>query len=130
MLGGEQSGHIEAIGFEMYTSMLEAAVKEMKGEGSDERPATQLNLGIALRIDEIRRPAPSRLSRAYYRLQAGYSHPTYGGRPALGMHRQALHAARLAFAHPSSGRTVSFEAPPPADFAAALEAMMGTSATR
>jgi transcription-repair coupling factor (superfamily II helicase) len=32
MLGGEQSGHIEAVGFELYTSMLEAAVKEMKGE--------------------------------------------------------------------------------------------------
>jgi len=30
MLGGEQSGHIEAVGFELYTSMLEAAVKEMK----------------------------------------------------------------------------------------------------
>ncbi|HEV2215446.1 MAG TPA: TRCF domain-containing protein, partial [Terracidiphilus sp.] len=52
MLGGEQSGHIEAVGFELYTSMLEAAVKEMKGESSEERPAAQLNLGIALRIDE------------------------------------------------------------------------------
>ena len=52
MLGGEQSGHIEAVGFELYTSMLEAAVKEMKGESAEERPTTQLNLGIALRIDE------------------------------------------------------------------------------
>ena len=52
MLGGEQSGHIEAVGFELYTTMLEAAVKELKGEGAEERPATQLNLGIALRIDE------------------------------------------------------------------------------
>jgi transcription-repair coupling factor (superfamily II helicase) len=52
MLGGEQSGHIEAVGFELYTSMLEAAVKELKGEGGEERAATQLNLGIALRIDE------------------------------------------------------------------------------
>jgi transcription-repair coupling factor (superfamily II helicase) len=52
MLGGEQSGHIEAVGFELYTTMLEAAVKELKGEDSEERPATQLNLGIALRIDE------------------------------------------------------------------------------
>ncbi|MEO6982190.1 MAG: transcription-repair coupling factor, partial [Edaphobacter sp.] len=32
MLGGEQSGHIEAIGFEMYTTMLEEAVRKMKGE--------------------------------------------------------------------------------------------------
>jgi transcription-repair coupling factor (superfamily II helicase) len=52
MLGGEQSGHIEAVGFELYTSMLEQAVKEMKGEATEEKPATQLNLGIALRIDE------------------------------------------------------------------------------
>ncbi|WP_058188181.1 transcription-repair coupling factor [Terracidiphilus gabretensis] len=52
MLGGEQSGHIEAVGFELYTSMLEQAVKEMKGEGVEEKPTTQLNLGIALRIDE------------------------------------------------------------------------------
>ncbi len=52
MLGGEQSGHIEAVGFELYTSMLEQAVKEMKGEGAEERPTTQLNLGISLRIDE------------------------------------------------------------------------------
>lgn len=36
--------------------------------------------GIALRIDEIRRPVPSRLALAYYRLQAGYDDPTYGGR--------------------------------------------------
>ncbi|MFZ1014343.1 MAG: transcription-repair coupling factor, partial [Terracidiphilus sp.] len=52
MLGGEQSGHIESVGFELYTSMLEAAVKELKGENAEERPSTQLNLGIALRIDE------------------------------------------------------------------------------
>jgi transcription-repair coupling factor (superfamily II helicase) len=52
MLGGEQSGHIEAVGFELYTSMLESAVKELKGEAGAERPTTQLNLGIALRIDE------------------------------------------------------------------------------
>ena len=32
MLGGEQSGHIEAVGFELYTTMLEQAVNELKGE--------------------------------------------------------------------------------------------------
>jgi transcription-repair coupling factor (superfamily II helicase) len=52
MLGGEQSGHIEAVGFEMYTSMLEHAVNELKGEEQPLRAATQLNLGISLRIDE------------------------------------------------------------------------------
>jgi transcription-repair coupling factor (superfamily II helicase) len=52
MLGGEQSGHIEAVGFEMYTSMLEHAVNELKGEEQPARATTQLNLGISLRIDE------------------------------------------------------------------------------
>jgi transcription-repair coupling factor (superfamily II helicase) len=52
MLGGEQSGHIEAVGFEMYTSMLEHAVNELKGEEQPQRATTQLNLGISLRIDE------------------------------------------------------------------------------
>ncbi len=65
MLGGEQSGHIEAVGFELYTSMLEAAVKEMKGEAGDERPATQLNLGIALRIDEAYVPEENQRLRLY-----------------------------------------------------------------
>ncbi len=37
--------------------------------------------------------------------------------------RQALHAAALAFDHPLSGERLAFEAPPPADFAALLEAL-------
>jgi 23S rRNA pseudouridine1911/1915/1917 synthase len=47
----------------------------------------------------------------------------YGGRPALGMERQALHAAELALAHPVSGAALAFSCPPPADFAAAWAAL-------
>jgi len=43
----------------------------------------------------------------------------YGGKPALGMTRQALHATRLGFVHPASGKAVSFEVAPPADLASA-----------
>ncbi|HEV2324401.1 MAG TPA: transcription-repair coupling factor [Terracidiphilus sp.] len=68
MLGGEQSGHIEAVGFELYTSMLEAAVKEMKGESAEERPAAQLNLGIALRIDESYVPEENQRLRLYKKI--------------------------------------------------------------
>ncbi len=46
----------------------------------------------------------------------------YGGTPAAGMQRQALHAWRLAFRHPVSGEALVFHAPPPADFQAALDA--------
>jgi transcription-repair coupling factor (superfamily II helicase) len=50
LLGGEQSGHIEAIGFELYTQMLERAVREMKGEAAPDEAETQLNLGLNIRI--------------------------------------------------------------------------------
>ena len=73
MLGGEQSGHIEAVGFELYTSMLEAAVKEMKGETSEERPATALNLGIALRIDESYVPEENQRLRLYKKIAGATS---------------------------------------------------------
>jgi 23S rRNA pseudouridine1911/1915/1917 synthase len=41
----------------------------------------------------------------------------YGGTPALGMERQALHAGRLAFRQPSAQALLSFHCPPPSDFA-------------
>src|SRR5277367_6192222 len=50
LLGGEQSGHIEAVGFELYTQMLERAVREMKGEAGVEVTEIQLNLGLNIRM--------------------------------------------------------------------------------
>jgi 23S rRNA pseudouridine1911/1915/1917 synthase len=60
----------------------------------------------------------------------------YGGRrklpagasPALkaaieGFNRQALHAARLTFAHPKSGKAVAFDAPLPKDLKGLLAAL-------
>ncbi len=52
--------------------------------------------------------------------------PTYGGAPALGMQRQALHATRLSFAHPISGTAMAFDCPTPADFAAAWQFVAAT----
>jgi len=40
----------------------------------------------------------------------------YGGRRALGMNRQALHAWKLSFDHPLTGRALQFAQVPPADF--------------
>lgn len=50
------------------------------------------------------------------------SDPLYGGAPAAGMERQALHAFRLAFAHPVTGASLSFHAPLPPDLRAAWSA--------
>ncbi len=46
----------------------------------------------------------------------------YGGAPAAGLERQALHAYRLAFTHPVTGQPLAFEIPLPEDLAAALSA--------
>jgi 23S rRNA pseudouridine1911/1915/1917 synthase len=48
--------------------------------------------------------------------------PTYGITGDLGLERQFLHAARLAFAHPVTGAPVDVSSPLPPDLAAALEA--------
>ena len=47
--------------------------------------------------------------------------PVYGVRGDLGLERQFLHAARLAFEHPFSGERIEVESPLPPDLAAALE---------
>lgn len=57
---------------------------------------------------------------------ASIGHPlvadsVYGGHPAAGMQRQALHAFRLAFVHPVTGKSLEFHAPLPADMQAACE---------
>jgi 23S rRNA pseudouridine1911/1915/1917 synthase len=48
----------------------------------------------------------------------------YGGSPALGIERQALHAAELAFAHPISGRAIALVAALPADLADAWQGIL------
>jgi transcription-repair coupling factor (superfamily II helicase) len=73
MLGGEQSGHIEAIGFEMYTSMLEEAVSKLKGQGREERPQVTVNLGISLRIDDTYIPEEGQRLRMYKRIAGAES---------------------------------------------------------
>jgi transcription-repair coupling factor (superfamily II helicase) len=50
ILGGEQSGQIAAVGFEMYTRLLEETIREMKGEPLEEEVETSMNLGIDIYI--------------------------------------------------------------------------------
>ncbi len=77
MLGGEQSGHIEAIGFEMYTTMLEEAVNKMKGESDKPAHATTvLNLGISVRIDSDYIPEENQRLRMYKRIAGAMDQAT------------------------------------------------------
>src|ERR1700678_3105183 len=50
MLGGEQHGHINSVGFDMYIRMLEDAVRELRGEEVAPEVHSALNLGLDLRI--------------------------------------------------------------------------------
>ena len=50
LLGGEQSGQIAAVGFEMYTKLLEETIREMKGERIEEEVETSMNLGVDIYI--------------------------------------------------------------------------------
>jgi transcription-repair coupling factor (superfamily II helicase) len=68
MLGGEQSGHIDAVGFELYTSMLERTIRELRGEERPEQVETQLNLGINIRIPADYIPEENQRLRMYKRV--------------------------------------------------------------
>jgi transcription-repair coupling factor (superfamily II helicase) len=68
LLGGEQSGHIEAVGFELYTQMLDRAVRDMKGESAPEEAETQLNLGLNIRIPVEYIPEENQRLRMYKRV--------------------------------------------------------------
>jgi len=50
LLGGEQHGHINAVGFDMYVRMLEETVREIKGEEVPVEIHANINLGLDLRI--------------------------------------------------------------------------------
>jgi 23S rRNA pseudouridine1911/1915/1917 synthase len=47
--------------------------------------------------------------------------PLYGVKGDVGLERQFLHAARLAFPHPITGDRVDVESPLPPELASALE---------
>ena len=52
LLGGEQSGQIDTVGFEMYMKLLEQTVRELKGEELEDDVRATVNLRVDLRIDE------------------------------------------------------------------------------
>lgn len=91
------------------------------------------------------RPGPAPLAAYLCTLHSGRTHQIrvhmasqglplvadvlYGGKPALGMHRQALHAAQLRLNHPVSRASLAFDCAPPADFAAAWAEVFGDAPT-
>jgi transcription-repair coupling factor (superfamily II helicase) len=73
LLGGEQSGHIESVGFEMYMKLLEQAVRELKGEEPEEELRAVVNLRVDLRIDDTYVPDMNQRLIVYRRIAAARS---------------------------------------------------------
>jgi transcription-repair coupling factor (superfamily II helicase) len=60
LLGAEQSGHIAAVGFELYCSLLQESVKNLKGEKTKPRVETQMRLDFLVQAHEVgRKTEPS-----------------------------------------------------------------------
>ena len=68
LLGGEQSGQIEAVGFDMYMKLLEQTIKELKGEEIEDEVRANVNLRVDLRIDESYIPDMNQRLTVYRRM--------------------------------------------------------------
>jgi transcription-repair coupling factor (superfamily II helicase) len=68
LLGGEQHGHINAVGFDMYLKLLDETVRELKGEELPPEVRTSLNLGLDIRIPPEYIAAEHQRLRAYKRI--------------------------------------------------------------
>jgi transcription-repair coupling factor (superfamily II helicase) len=68
LLSAEQSGHINAVGFDMYIKMLEEAVQEMKGIEVPLEIHSTINLGFDIRIPADYIPEDNQRLRAYKRI--------------------------------------------------------------
>jgi transcription-repair coupling factor (superfamily II helicase) len=101
ILGAEQSGHIESVGFETYVRLLEEAMAEVKGEPVPETRDVTLQLGLPLALPPSWIPDESLRMALYKRIAAAPDTP-------------ALEAE-------ASGATDRYGAPPPA-FARLLDA--------
>jgi transcription-repair coupling factor (superfamily II helicase) len=70
LLGGEQSGHIAGVGFDLYVRMIGEAVSELKGTGPAERPEVRVELPVNAHIPHDYLPGERLRLEAYTRIAA------------------------------------------------------------
>jgi transcription-repair coupling factor (superfamily II helicase) len=70
LLGGQQSGHMDALGFDLYTQMLERTVAELRGEQIEDEPTVSINLGVNVAIPESYIPDMGQRLRTYKRVSS------------------------------------------------------------
>ena len=52
LLGAEQHGHVAAVGFDLYCTMLDEAIRELKGEKTGKRREVEIDLQVSAFIPE------------------------------------------------------------------------------
>ena len=70
LLGGEQSGHIAGVGFDLYVRMIGEAVSELRDSGPAERPEVRVELPVNAHIPHEYVPGERLRLEAYTRIAA------------------------------------------------------------
>jgi transcription-repair coupling factor (superfamily II helicase) len=68
LLGGKQSGPIAAIGFELYTELLEETIDRLRGKEREERIDPEIRLGLSAFLPEKYLPDPNQRLQFYQRM--------------------------------------------------------------
>ena len=70
ILGGQQSGQLDALGFDLYTKMLERTIQELKGEVVEDETSVSINLGADVSIPQDYISETSQRLRTYKRISS------------------------------------------------------------
>jgi len=73
ILGGQQSGHLDALGFDLYTKMLERTIAEMRGDEIADEINVSINLGVDVSIPKEYIVEASQRLRTYKRIASAES---------------------------------------------------------
>ena len=68
LLGAQQHGFIQEVGFDLYCKLLDEAVKELKGERIVKRPEVKMSLDLDLYIPEEYIPSPQQRVEVYQKI--------------------------------------------------------------
>ncbi len=78
VLGGEQSGHVEGVGFDLYVRLVGEAVADLKGDRPDEVADVRVELPIDAHIPHDWIPAERVRLQAYQRLAEAHDEDALG----------------------------------------------------
>jgi transcription-repair coupling factor (superfamily II helicase) len=70
ILSGQQSGHMDSLGFDLYTKMLNRTIQELRGEEIEDETSVSLNLGVDVSIPNDYINETSQRLRTYKRISS------------------------------------------------------------